>query len=124
MDLSADLKAFVFACIDSVEQMETLVLLHGEREARSTHEVATRLGLTPGATRHHLETLTARGLLRIDVGDEARFRFEPKNDRLRGYADDLVAAYDQSRMQVLRVIAQNAGSLKRFADAFRLRGRE
>lgn len=123
--LSVDLKAFVFACVDSVEQMEILVLLHGQRGPQSTHEVASRLGLTPGAARHHLETLTARGLLHIDVGTEARFSFAPRNERLRSYAVQLVAAYEQSRMDVLRAITQNAkGSLKSFADAFKLRGRE
>ena len=125
MDLSADLKAFVFACVDSVEQMEILALLHGATAPHSTQEVAARLGLTSNAARHHLETLTARGLLRIDVGAEARFSFEPRTERLRTYADQLVGAYQHSRMQVLRVITQNAkGSLKRFADAFKLRGRE
>lgn len=125
MDLSTDLKAFVFACVDSVEQMEILALLHSEPGTRSTHEVATRLGLTTSSARHHLETLTARGLLRIDVGSEARFSFAPRTERLRTYANQLVDAYDRSRIQVLRVIAQNAtGSLKRFADAFKLRGRD
>jgi hypothetical protein len=125
VELSADLKAFVFACVDSVEQMEILAVLHGSTVALTTHAVATRLGLSPAAARHHLEVLTARGLLRIDVGDEARFSYAPRSPTLRTFSDQLVAVYGSSRTAVLRVIAQNAkGSLKSFADAFKLRGND
>ena len=124
VDLSPDLKAFVFACVDTVEQMEILALLY-DATPRSTHEVAVHLGVPSSLTRHHLETLTARGLLHIEVGPEARFSYAPRSERLRAYADELVTAYDQARTQVLHVIAQNAkGSLKRFADAFKLRGED
>lgn len=126
MDLSADLKAFVFACLDSVEQMEILALLHGRQTPLPTHAVAAQLGLAAPAARHHLETLTARGLLRIEiVGEEARFSYAPRSPALRTFADQLVELYGTSRMVVLRTIAQNAkGSLKRFADAFKLRGND
>jgi predicted ArsR family transcriptional regulator len=125
LDLPPDLKAFIFACIDTVEQVEMLALLHGSREPLSAEVVSTRVGVPTPAARHHLEVLSARGLLHVEVGAEARYRYHPKSDELRRYADQLIHAYAASRMLVLRLVAQNAkSSLKSFVAAFRLRGED
>ena len=124
-DLSAELKAFIFACVDAVEQVELLTRLPPGDAALSAHAVGEALGVSPAVARHHLETLNARGLLQIEIGDEVRFRYAPRSTRLRHLGDALVAAYTADRLAVLRAIAQHAkSSLKSFADAFKLRGTE
>ena len=121
-DLSPDLKAFIFACIDTVEQMELLAVLRHSDAALTAQATGARLGITSAAARHHLEVLTARGLLHVEISPEARYRYDPKAPQLRRYADELVNAYGTSRTLVLRVIAQNGtGSLKHFVNAFKLR---
>jgi DNA-binding IclR family transcriptional regulator len=124
-ELSAELKAFVFACIDSVEQMEILALLRTRATPLSANAVAQAIGIAPALTRTHLDTLTARGLLRTDVSSELLYRFAPATENLADYATRLIAIYSDSKTVVLRAIAQNARpSLKRFSDAFKLRGKE
>ena len=124
-DLPAELKAFIFACIDAVEQVELLTRLHPGQSALSAHAVGEALGVSAAVARHHLETLSARGLLRVEIGDEVRFRYAPRSARLRHLGDALVAAQAADRLAVLRAVAQNANrSLKSFADAFKLRGTE
>ncbi len=120
-ELPPDLKAFVFTCIDALEQVELLARLHASTAPQPAGAVARDLGITATAARHHLETLAARGLLQIEVGDEVTYRFDPKSDELRRYAARLLEHYASSRMAVIRAI-QGSRGLKSFADAFKLRG--
>ncbi len=120
-ELAPDLRAFVYACIDAVEQVEILSFLGGSASPRSAQAVGVALGLPVTAARHHLETLVARGLLQIAVGDEVSYSYAPKTMELRRYADLLINQYARSRSAILRFIASNPRRLRRFSDAFKLR---
>jgi hypothetical protein len=119
-DLPNDLRAFLFSCIDSIEQVETLALLARSSRQWTARAVGAQLGLPDGGARHHLEALVARGLLQIAVGPEAMYSYGPKAE-LQGYADRLVEYYARDRMTVMRAIATAPRHLKRFAEAFKLR---
>ena len=120
-ELPNELKAFIYSCIDAVEQVDLLSLLSRSAQPLPTRAVATDLGLPDPAARHHLETLTARGLLQTDVGSEVRYRYAPKSADLRRYADDLIRFYAVSRTTILRFIASSPRRVKGFSDAFTLR---
>jgi hypothetical protein len=122
--LPAELKAFLFSCVDSVEQLETLTLVGRSGEGWTAHAVGERLGLSDLAARHHLETLAARGLLQISVGEEVSYSYGPKTTELRRYADLLFARYAERRGDVLRFVAASPGRLKQFSKAFKLRDPE
>lgn len=122
---SPELRAFVYSCIDSVEQVQILVLLSASDAAWTARRVAEHAALSDASARHHLESLAARGLLTITVAAELSYRYAPKSDSLRRYGDQLVAQYQRAPMPLLRLIASNVKpSVKRIADAFRLRDRE
>jgi hypothetical protein len=122
--LPPELKAFLYTCIDAVEQVEILTTLGEARRASTARAIAARLGLSDASARHHLETLAARGLLQITVGAEVSYTYAPKTTELQRYADLLLERYRDSRTAVLRFIAANPRRLKRFSDAFKLRDKE
>jgi predicted ArsR family transcriptional regulator len=123
-DLSPELRAFLYSCIDAVEQVELLAVVSQSGRSWTAHAVGQALGVTDTVARHHLETLAARGLLQITVGAELSYSYAPKTGELRRYADQLVERYATSRTAVLRFITSNPRRLKQFSDAFKLRDEE
>ena len=120
-ELPPELRAFLYSCIDSVEQLEILVLLCREDGPWTARGTAERLGFADALARRHLETLSACGLLQISVAAEVRYAYAPKNAELRRYADQLSAHYATDRTAIIRFVASNPRRLKRFSDAFKLR---
>jgi predicted ArsR family transcriptional regulator len=123
-ELPHELRAFIYSCIDGVEQVEILALLGRSGRPWNARGTAAELGLSDAQARHHLETLTARGLLQIAVARDVSYAYAPKTADLRGYADQLIDRYATSRSTVLRFISTNPHRLKRFSDAFKLRDPE
>jgi DNA-binding FadR family transcriptional regulator len=124
-DLPPALRAFIHSCIDSIGQVELLVMLRGSERVRTVRDVASDLGVSLPVARRDLETLAARGLLEVRVGDETSYRYQPKSDDLARYCDLLAQYYITSRPTLLGFVATESRlSIKRFADAFRLRDPE
>ncbi|HEY7790220.1 MAG TPA: hypothetical protein VIC33_06905 [Vicinamibacterales bacterium] len=123
--LPAELRAFLFSCIESITQVELLLLLRGSDKFRGVRDLATDLRIPPAAVRRDLETLAARGLLEIKVSGETLYRYGPKTDELRQYGDQLAQHYITSRHLVLNFVSTHArSSARRFADAFKLRDKD
>jgi hypothetical protein len=120
-ELPSDLRAFLYSCIDSVEQVEILVLLCRSKRAWTAAATAAHLSMTDAAARNHLETLAARGLLQIAVATEVSYTYAPRSAPLREYAERLADSYTSSRLAIVRFIAANPRRMKRFSDAFKLR---
>jgi hypothetical protein len=122
--ISPELKAFIYSCFDAVEQVELLVLLQRAAEPWSARSAAQACGISDASARHHLETLAARGLLQIAVGQETTYRFAPKRAELQTYADALATGYADSRTAIVRlVVTSPLRSARRIADAFTFRER-
>jgi predicted ArsR family transcriptional regulator len=117
--LPPELRAFLYSCIDSVDQAELLLYLRRLGRSLTVREVSGDLGLASLPVRQHLETLTARGLLRAEIGDEVRYRYAPDSERLRGYGELLADHYAADRDAVRRSISARAA--RTFADAFKIR---
>lgn len=123
--LPPDLRAFIHACIESIEHVELVMMLRGSERIRTAREVGAELGVSATAARRALETLAARGLLEVIVGAETGYRYRPKSDDLGRYCDMLAQRYVTSRHELLRFVATESRlSIKRFADAFKLRDSE
>lgn len=122
---SAELRAFVFSCIDSVAQVQVLTLLSSAEAQWTTREVAQAAALSDAEARHHLESMAARGLLTVTVtGEYSVWRYQAKSEALRRYSELLVAEYRHAPMNVIRLVASSARpSVRRISDAFRLRER-
>jgi DNA-binding FadR family transcriptional regulator len=120
--LPPELRAFLHSCIESIEQIELLMMLRGSDRLRTAREVAAEFGISPALARRDLETLSARGLLEVRVGEETAYRYRPKTEELGRYSDLLAQHYVTSRPAVLGFVATESRlSAKRFADAFKLR---
>jgi Fe2+ or Zn2+ uptake regulation protein len=124
-DLPTELRAFLHSCIESIAQVEILMLLRGSERSRSAREVASALRVPSATARRDLDTLSARGLLSVHVAEETGYRYHPKSEELARYCDLLAEHYVTSRQAVFGFVATESRlSIKRFADAFRLRDRE
>jgi predicted ArsR family transcriptional regulator len=117
-----ELRAFLYSCIDSIEQVEILLLLQRTGRCWTARAVSVELVLPGPSARIHLETLAARGLLQVTIENEVAYRYAPRSAELRRYGDQLGEYYGHSPTQILRCIAATPRrALKHFADAFKLR---
>lgn len=96
-----------------------LLRLRATVQPTSVRELAIETRLSPLVLRRVAETLTARGLVRADVGDEVRYRYSPDSADLRRYADLLAEYYGSQRDLVVRAVTVRAA--RTFADAFKIR---
>ena len=71
--LPPELRAFLHSCIESIEQIELLMLMRGSEHFRTARDVANALREPIGTARGDLETLAARGLLDVFVGEETAY---------------------------------------------------
>jgi hypothetical protein len=117
--ISDDVKALVLEHIESIEQLEVLLLLfrqpHHDYDA---DEVCRELRISTQVAIERLRDLHARGLIeRNDRG--YRFGADPeRNRRVFG----LSQTYLERRVQVLNLIfSRPTEKLRSFANAFRLR---
>jgi predicted ArsR family transcriptional regulator len=123
--LPSELRAFLYSCIESIEQIELLMMLRGSDRFRTAREVAADLRVDSAVARRDLDTLSARGLLEVSVGAEIAYRYKPKSDELARYGDLLAQHYITSRHSMFTLVSTHSRlAAKRFADAFKLRDTE
>jgi hypothetical protein len=108
--------------IDSVEQLEVLLLLHDRPERDWTaDEVSAELRTNGLSTAARLDDLTARGLIE-EVARPGAFRYGPRTAAQRRAVDGLAREYATRRVTVITLIfAKPIDRVRSFADAFRLR---
>ena len=113
-------RRFIVEAIDSVPELEALLLLRTARDRRwSPEDAGARLYVSLPVATHVLSALTARGLL---VGEDDTFRYAPVRPELEAVIADLATAYSEHLIAVTRLIhGKPAPSVRQFADAFRLR---
>jgi hypothetical protein len=113
--------------VDSVEALETLLLLRRYPERRwEGQAVAEQLRLPGAPLGEILMTLARHELLEVAEAPP-RFRYGPKTPQLAQAVDELQRIYESDRTGILHVMTENAidrvrhGLTKAFADAFVLR---
>lgn len=119
-DIPPPVKQLVLALIDSIPELETLLLLreHAER-SWSAAEVGQRVYVSHAVAAHVLSELETRGFL---AATEASYRYAPTTAELRNTVDDLADAYAHHLVEVTRMIhAKPSASVRQFADAFVLK---
>ena len=118
--LPDDVRAFVLRHIDSVAELEALLLTRSAaHQDWAVAEIARRLYVTEPEAASVVRALHRRGLL-SQAGDA--FRYQPKTDELRRDVDALAAAYPRFLIPLTKLIhSKPPASLRDFADAFRFR---
>jgi hypothetical protein len=121
--LSPDVVQFVNDTVDSVEQLELLVMLI-ESSGRWWDAVSAghALGLSPETMQRGLERLATRNLLAVNLGNDVGYRFEPGSPSLRATSEAFATAFRKNPRALFRLAAQSQKrAIRDFADAFRIR---
>lgn len=125
-DLPDEVRRLIAENIDSVEQLEILLLLlqHPDR-SWNAETVARELRISPMSAGERLEDLTHDGLVARADGNEAGYRYGPESPALDEAVRGLAAAYPVRRVTVINLIfSKPVDKIRTFADAFRLRKKE
>ena len=115
---------FLYQNIDSVEQLEVLLLIRqSPGRSWSPGDMARELYSHPSSILQRFHNLLGRGLLRETT--PGHFQYAPRSaelDRAVGLAAD---SYRERRVAVISLIASKPmENVKAFSDAFRLRRRK
>jgi hypothetical protein len=123
-EIPEDVLRFLESCIDSVEQLQILLLLHSEPERSWTSaQISRELRSTDTSIEKRVEGLYVRDVLRRppEKGDPIRFR--PGTPEL---AKVIQRLSEQNQKRPYRVIdaiySHPRKALKAFADAFKFKG--
>lgn len=122
-DIPADVQSLIVRHIDSVVQLEMLLLLHGQpQRIWSPHDIARELRIESGWTATQIDRLATRRLLTIVEEPTRGYRYGPGSTDLAQTIDRLAQVYADRRVRVIALIySKPADSLRTFADAFRFR---
>lgn len=120
MDLPADLKQFLIEQIDSVADLEALLLVRRESgEPWTPERLAGRLYVDRATAIAILDGLERRGFL---VAGDAGYAYDPRDESLRAAAGRLAELHATHLIPMTRVIhSKPSANIRRFADAFRFR---
>ena len=115
---------FITRHIDSVEQLETLLLLARAPDAEWTAAaVAAALYTQPASAARRLASLHEHHL--ASLVSETRYRFAPADPRTVDDVDELAAAYKERRVAVITLIASRPmDNVRAFSDAFQIRKKD
>ncbi|WP_235216839.1 hypothetical protein [Archangium violaceum] len=109
--------------IDSVEQLEILLLLQQHPERSWTAEsVARELRISPLSAGDRLKDMARSAILSRVQGSEVEFRYAPESPGMAEAVAGLATAYSERRVTVINLIfSKPVDKIRTFADAFRLR---
>jgi DNA-binding MarR family transcriptional regulator len=120
-ELPDDVRRFVIEHINSVEQLEALLLLWAHADQSWTAEaVSQRLYTSPAAATMRLDDLARRGFIAVDPDPALGFRYRHSElDRLVSRLSEL---YRERRVSIITLIySKPQQQVQAFADAFKLR---
>jgi hypothetical protein len=115
----AEVRDFVVRCIDSVAQLEALLLLRGPPPlAWNVPAVARRLYVDETEAAKLLGALVS---CELAVTDGAAFHYHPRDAETMDLVDRLAETYARSLVPVTQLIHERDIAIRKFADAFKIR---
>jgi hypothetical protein len=120
--LPDDVRRFVSDHINSVEQLEVLLLLKAGAEREWTAgDVSQALYTTPAAAAMRLADLAQRGFISSNAVQEPLFRYRPAGE-IDKSIERLAELYKERRVSVISLIySKPHQQVQAFADAFKIR---
>jgi hypothetical protein len=118
----ADVRAFLAQHVDSVEQLEILLLLHQHPDMDWTpEETAARLYGNPESAARRLARLRDTRLLTGTAPPAASYRYDPVSAEMRDAVARLAETYRERRVAVITLIASRPmDNVRAFSEAFRI----
>jgi hypothetical protein len=120
--ISAHVLEFLAEKIDTVPQLETLLLMWKEPDRLWTSsDIAARVYVSPGHARSTLQALQRRQLVTVE-GDPPLYRYSDRWDKRGGLMSEVAAEYARNLVPITMLIHRGASSsVKEFARAFDLK---
>jgi hypothetical protein len=119
--VASDLKEFILAHIDSIAQLEALLLLRANPgEPWDAAKAARRLYVGERESHEALARLCAEGLL---SEAEDGFRYAGVAGEKAQMVDRLAAVYAAHLIPVTNIIHQKPGRIREFAEAFKFKSK-
>jgi len=121
--ISAEIRRFIIENIDSVAQLEALLLLRGGvGRSWDPPTVAQRLYIQPRTAAELLRLLHERELIMLADPTAPAYKYGPATAERVRLVEDLATTYARQLVAVTQLIhAKAARNVQGFADAFRLR---
>jgi hypothetical protein len=117
--IPGDVRDFILRHIDSVAQLEALLLLrNNQSETWDVQKVAKRLYTSEHEAAEALKSLREDGILNVSGSS---YRYECATSELKASVDHLAAIYARHLIQVTNLIHGKPRQVRRFADAFKLK---
>jgi hypothetical protein len=121
--IPGDVRRFIASHIDSVGELEALLLLRAASQDATPREwdaaeVAARLYTREADTVEMLDRLCRAGLL---ARRDRVYRYECRTEELRLMVDALAGLYARQLIPITNLIHAKSRRIRQFADAFRFR---
>lgn len=122
--LDAEVEAFITSCINSVEQLEILLLLRGAKEL-GIETINRELRTSASSVVKRLDDLARKNLIGLREIDGQILYFYGPPERLKGTVDRLAILYTTHRVAIINsIFSKPSDMLKDFSEAFRLRDKD
>ena len=120
--LRPEVLQLIAECIDSLESLEALALLHRSPDTFwSADAVATQIGTRADTVGQKLQQLARAGLL-SRAKDSVAYRYSPDAAAKCEHVDMLIGAFAKRRGDVVNAVySSNLERLRAFSNAFRLK---
>jgi hypothetical protein len=116
-DLSENLRQFLFEHIDSVEQLDMIVLLFEQRNKWWTAKaISEELRTSCSSVGNRIPVLQSLGI--VGVNEAGAYQYQPKSPELAALIENLVDQYKLRRHTILQLIFSTMKRAKTFANAF------
>jgi hypothetical protein len=121
--VTEEIKAFIAKYLNSVEQLEVLLLLQRSAPKEwSGAELSKALYISPEASADRLLYFLDHKFLVVRETPEPLYRYQPASGDLDRIARDLARLYEERRVRVINLIYSSPiDHIKSFADAFKFR---
>jgi hypothetical protein len=122
-DFPAEIEQFIGQNIESLAQLELLLLLRQDSgRSWSCFDLARQMYITPDVCSGIIADLERRGFVLRDAADSGLIRYRSGGAEVDALIDQLAALYHQRRVAVITLIySKPMKKVQTFADAFRLR---
>lgn len=122
-DIPLEVRRFLREYIDSLVQLEVLLLLQSRPDSESTvDEVNRELNIGIELVRKQLADLHERGLIALAQDADEKYRYDPETTELAAAVTALAKCYKERRVSVTSFLySRPLDDVRQFADAFKIR---
>lgn len=126
-DIPKDIQQFLWRIVDSIMQLEVLLLLRTQPQRFWTSsDLARELRIDPAGAKQQIIPLVERGVIRAQTPDGNSFAYGALSPQDDAMIEAIARHYVERRVTVVtliysRPLDQSNDPARRFAEAFRLR---